>query len=79
MNHRDSQSVLIREGDRVAYNLSGDVVPGVVIDTSCASHVKIRLVQKGAGFKSGHISRVKNARSILVLAGDDGRSLVNFS
>lgn len=63
----DSQGREIKEGDRVAYNLSGDVVPGVVIGIS-PGHIKIRC-ESARYVRRGHISRVKNSRGVMVLAG----------
>lgn len=65
---RDSRRVPLRVGQRVAYNRSGDVVEGIIVDVH-PGHCKI---MAHADFMQGRNdmvpSRVKNERSILVLA-----------
>jgi hypothetical protein len=63
---KDSAGVEIEVGQRVAYNCSGNVVAGEVVDAQ-PGHTKIR-AEGGACYpRKGHISRVRNSRSILVL------------
>lgn len=64
--HHDSQGHPISAGLRVAFNRSGDVVPGIVLDVH-PSHIKIKSIAASGGHPEGHISRVKNGRSVLVL------------
>jgi hypothetical protein len=61
---QDSQGTVIRPGQKVAYNRSGDVVPGEVINVQ-NSHVKILAEDRRAHYPK--VSKVKNGRSILVL------------
>lgn len=65
----DCRGTQITEGAKVAYNYSGDVVPGEVVGLT-PGHVKIRLGRSAQYSGSGrHISKVKRPRSILVLEG----------
>jgi hypothetical protein len=64
---KDVRGVEITPGCKVAYNLGGDVVPGEVMGvTHGQCKIKCEATERYY-FKPGHISRVKNPRSILVL------------
>jgi hypothetical protein len=62
---RDSQGTVIRQGQKVAYNRSGDVVPGEVIEVR-DSHIKI-LADDRIGRFHPKVSKVRRGVSILVL------------
>ncbi len=62
----DSQGREIEVGQRVAYNMSGQVVPGVVLAIH-PGHIKIRC--ESTQNRRPDTSRVKNSRGIMVLAG----------
>lgn len=63
----DSRGKEIRTGQRVAFNQSGDVVAGRVVAVSL-KHIKIECERGGGSYTPwGHISRVRNGRSILIL------------
>lgn len=77
----DSQGVVLKAGQRVAYNMSGQVVPGIlqavgdIITVQYdGRHIERRHWQtnKLLGYQPqyGHVSRVRNGTSLLVL--DDG-------
>jgi hypothetical protein len=62
---RDSQGTELKVGQKVAYNLSGDVVPGEIVRVApvttyitCTSH---------KSWYCGRTSKVMNPRSILVV------------
>lgn len=63
---RDSRGTVIEPGQRVAYNLSGQVGEGVV-QAVRGGTTSIELLDRCAGMPPGHISKVKNSCSILVL------------
>ncbi len=65
VRHCDSQGREIEVGQRVAYNMSGQVVPGVVLDVQWG-HIKVSCESRN---HSAHVSRVRNPLSIMVLAG----------
>lgn len=63
--HRDSQGTLLEIGQQVAYNLSGEVVPGEVVRLNQAS---IHIICKNRVWKpNGKVSKVRGGRSILVI------------
>lgn len=62
----DTRGTEITENSIVAYNLSGDVAMGVVLQAG-PSRAKIRLDHDAAGMKRGHISTVKRPSSIFVI------------
>lgn len=58
--------MILEPGQRVAYNRSGDVIEGEVLDVDCRSHIK---VQPHTDFRANRsYSKVRHGRSILVLA-----------
>ena len=63
---RDSRGTEIEVGQRVAYNLSGQVAEGDIVSTKGWT-IGIKLIDCCAGMDPGHISKVKNPTSILVL------------
>lgn len=75
----DARGTQIIEGARVAYNLSGDVAVGVVVRMPgkqgqhprwghyVGGPITIELTHNAAGMSKGHLSKVKNPRSVLVL------------
>ena len=67
---KDSRGVRIEVGQKVAYNCSGNVVAGTVVDVQ-PSHTKIKAWGGATYPREGHISRVKNSRSIFVIVADD--------
>jgi hypothetical protein len=70
--HRDSQGTPLRVGQRVAYNMSGDVVPGEIVRIS--TRISILHTGRPVGLyhgKDDHISKVRNSSSILVLSEPD--------
>jgi hypothetical protein len=69
---KDSAGTRIEVGQKVAYNCSGNVVGGEVVDVH-PGHTKIKATGGATYPRAGHISRVKNSRSILVLAQPPGQ------
>jgi hypothetical protein len=67
---KDVRGADLVPGARVAYNISGDVALGTIIDAK-PGHFKIELLHDAAGMPALHVSRVRNARSILVLRNGD--------
>jgi hypothetical protein len=76
---KDRRGVPITKGAKVAYNMSGDVVPGEVVQV-CSGHVKIKLLLASKYGSAAvhrippkpHISQVKRPGSVLVLvAGEE--------
>lgn len=65
--HEDSRGTPIRAGQLVAYNRSGDVIAGTVLDVH-PGHIKIRPQPEHTISYGSNVSRVKRGRSILVLA-----------
>jgi hypothetical protein len=65
----DSRGTEITRGARVAYNQSGQVVPGVVLDPGEPKRVSQWHVVYRIRIENdlGHVSVVKNANSVLVL------------
>ena len=70
MTHKDSQGVVIQIGAHVAYNRSGNVCPGEVIDLH-PGHIKIRPMDRRSGYYIPKVSKVKHGSSILVLDNQD--------
>lgn len=74
MLHKDSQRRAIREGHLVAYNMSGQVVPGEVLDVSGQV---IKVIYKGRDFPGNpikadaHVSKVRDGSSMLILTPPD--------
>lgn len=66
----DSRGKALRAGQRVAYNLSGNVALGEIVDVQ-PSHIKISRIAGGYQMPDGHISRVRNGGSIMVLQPSD--------
>lgn len=72
---KDSRGTEIRRGQNVAYNLSGDVALGLVVDV-LPKHVKIEWLAGGYA-RAGHISKCKaygmtgQVRQVLVLERSD--------
>lgn len=67
--HRDSRGVEIKNGQRVAYNRSGDVIEGTILDASSSGHIKVTPGEDfRASFGAPKFSRVRHGRSILVLS-----------
>lgn len=67
----DSRKREIRPGQRVAYNMSGNIALGEVLDVQ-RSHVKIQQIAGGyTPHRGPHISRVKNGGSIMILQPSD--------
>lgn len=77
MNSKDARGTEITLGARVAYNMSGDVVAGEVVAVGRGGNGPYRIARDyECGYQrpdialapvNKHVSRVKNARSILVL------------
>lgn len=88
MKHLDSQRRELKEGQRVAYNGSGQVVPGIILklgkDIQVAYKGNIPVYdydwdkgyQPGIGYskteRQDPISRVRNGSSILILGEENG-------
>lgn len=70
MIYRDSRRTPITEGAKVAYNLSGDVVSGVVLHVTRGGTTHIRCTNR-TGWAAGRTSKVKNPGSVLVLLPED--------
>lgn len=64
----DARDTPITVGAEVFYNLSGDAAKGRVVATPPSENIfKIELLFPVGGMPTGHISKVKNSNSILVL------------
>jgi hypothetical protein len=70
--HKDSQGRILEVGQKVAYNRSGDVVPGEI--TFLGSEIRILCLGKNTYSYSQQVqagkpivSRVRNGTSVLVL------------
>lgn len=76
---RDMRGTELEEGQRVAYNRSGDVIPGVIVRLPRRGRSGRRVsgsiyVEPSHGVRanySGAPSRVKHSRSVLVLLDDE--------
>lgn len=68
--HSDTRGTQIEVGQRVAYNISGDIALGEVAAVK-PSHYEVLLLHKAAGLPAGHISKVRRATSMLVLRDGD--------
>lgn len=76
---KDSQGVPLREGQAVAYNRSGDVIPGKIQRVASSSRIIIEYGSSDAHLyvtPTYKVSIVKNPRSILVLREPDGSTPV---
>jgi hypothetical protein len=65
----DKRGSLIEVGAKVAYNLSGDVAIGEIVKDTAP--FQVMLTHRAAGMPAGHISRVRNIGSLLVLRPGD--------
>ena len=65
----DWRGAEIREGCKVAYNMSGDIVLGRV-EKILPSAILVMLLIPACGKQPGHISRVRRPRSMLVVSED---------
>lgn len=63
----DNRGMRLEVGQLVAFNISGQVARGEI--TKLSTTIKIRLEHNAAGMPPGHISTLKNSRSVLVLEG----------
>ena len=77
---KDLRGTPVTVGADVAYNLSGYVARGVIISarhisTNQWGHIKadirVRLAHSACGHERGHISKVRDPKSVLVLLADD--------
>jgi hypothetical protein len=66
---KDVRGTELRPGQKCAYNMSGDLALGKILDVQ---HGHVKILRLAGGFeKLGHISKVKNRRSIMVLRPED--------
>lgn len=67
---KDSQGTPLKVGQKVAYNLSGQVWPGTItrINPNSVSIALVNNPSRASYYKAGHVSTVRNDSSILVLA-----------
>lgn len=75
----DNRGTELRIGQRVAYNLSGELACGEITDLIEGTPgrydghyekwpmIKVKLAHRAAGFPAGHISKVRNPKNVLVL------------
>jgi hypothetical protein len=68
----DNRGEPVVPGHTVAYNLSGEVAVGEVVEVPADTRpykrrIRIRLAHRAAGHPEGHVSRVNNEKSVLVL------------
>lgn len=78
---RDSRGTLLAEGQRVAYNISGCIAIGRIIELRARSgysytghSIKVIMEQERcAGCRQGHITKIKHATSVLVIQDGDHR------
>jgi hypothetical protein len=66
----DKRGSLIEIGSKVAFNLSGDVAIGEIVKCDTRPF-HIMLSHRAAGMPAGHISRVRNVGSLIVLRAND--------
>jgi hypothetical protein len=77
---RDNRGRAIVPGVQVAYNLSGQLALGEVVDTGLANsryrraNIKVRLLHRAAGHATGHRSNVTNWTNVLVVRDESGRA-----
>lgn len=73
----DSRGTPIEEGRKVAFNLSGQVALGTIMlageggGSPYRRNIRVKLDHACAGHPAGHISRVRNQASVLVLMQTD--------
>ena len=67
----DSQGTPLKVGQKVAYNLSGDVVHGIIRKVGSIIHIEYIRPGRRTVSSRNHISKVKSNRSILVLEDPD--------
>lgn len=65
--HRDSRGYELKPGQRVAYNRSGDVIEGTILDVSCASHIKVEPHRDFRRNYASTFSKVRHGRSVMIL------------
>lgn len=77
----DNRGAVIEMGQRVAYNLSGQVALGQVRSVGVSHRysrvgplIKVELLHDAAGQHAGHISKVTNEKNLLVLRPHDADS-----
>lgn len=63
--HKDSQGRLLEIDQVVAYNMSGNVVPGQIVGFS-PGHIKV-WYRGPSKYWEDHVSQVRNGRSMLIL------------
>jgi hypothetical protein len=68
----DNRNTEIAVGQEVAYNMSGEVVKGVIHSISPGGFrvkptIKITLSHPAVGKSAGHLSTVRSSRNLLVL------------
>lgn len=71
----DSAGTEIKKGQIVACNVSGQIGKGEV--THVGQQINVKLTEECAGFLAGHVSRIKNGYSVLVLEETRERSCPN--
>lgn len=66
--HRDSTGRPLEVGQFVAYNMSGDVVPGEIVGL-VPSAIKIWYLgdRRYGASKDPHVSKVRSGRSVLII------------
>ena len=78
LGYRDNRGTPITSGQTVAYNLSGEVALGDIIAVGESYRswgieplIKVRLAHSAGGHPAGHVSKVRNAKNVLVLKPGD--------
>lgn len=67
----DARGTEFEPGAIVAYNLSGDVALGRILEITSTGRLRIELLHDAAGLYAGHLSEVRRLRSALVLLKGD--------
>lgn len=73
----DNRGTELRVGQEVAYNLSGEVAKGEIVDLKVTktgskwnperADIRVRLLHSACGQCKDHISKVRNERNVLVI------------
>jgi hypothetical protein len=68
----DNRDVELEVGQRVAFNLSGQIAKGEIVKIAPPRFnqkrsIHVSLIHRAAGHNAGHISKVTNEKNVLVL------------
>lgn len=74
----DNRGTELKVGQEVAYNFSGEIAKGIIVDLKVKktgsswgnpnrADIRVELIHSLGRYRKGHISKVSNERNVLVL------------